>query len=183
MFSESVSLPFAVLIVRGAIRLRLPAAIVVVPVLFMFPDDQVRSPTIVCVPAKEAPVKFRFWALIVPLSVAVPAARFFGPVPVNDVPVANRARGSGTLSCLAGHATTADTLTFARRSRLRILTDITGGLTQFAGRFRGAVSGDGIVEVNVLPYADQPLLEACQAQALRAARYDLVARTITPVVG
>jgi hypothetical protein len=104
-------------------------------------------------------------------------------VPVNDVPVANRASGSGTLSCLAGHATTADTLTFARRSRLRILTDITGGLTQFAGRFRGAVSGDGIVEVNVLPYADQPLLEACQAQALRAARYDLVARTITPVVG
>jgi hypothetical protein len=102
---------------------------------------------------------------------------------VNDVPVANRASGSGTLGCLAGHATTTDLLTFAQRNRLRILTDITGGLTQFGGPFSGAVSGDGVVEVNFLPYTDPALLEACQAGALRTARYDLVARTITPVVG
>ena len=102
---------------------------------------------------------------------------------VNDVPVANRASGSGTLGCLAGHATTTDLLTFPQRNRLRILTDITGGLTQFGGPFSGAVSGDGVVEVNFLPYTDPALLQACQAGALRAARYDLVARTITPVVG
>jgi hypothetical protein len=102
---------------------------------------------------------------------------------VTGAPVANRASGSGTLSCLTGHATTTDRLTFAQRNRLRILTDITGGLTQFGGRFTGAVSGNGVVEVNFLPYTDPALLAACQAGALGAARYDLVARTITPVVG
>ena len=56
-------------------------------------------------------------------------------------------------------------------------------INRFAGRFSGAVSGDGAVEVNVLPYTDQSLLSACQARTLRAVRYDLVARTITPAVG
>jgi hypothetical protein len=102
---------------------------------------------------------------------------------VDDVPVTNRASGSGTLSCLAGQITTTDTLTFDRRRRLRITTDDTGGLTQFAGRFAGAVSGDGVVEVNALPYTDESTLAACQTGTLGGARYDLVARTITPVVG
>src|SRR2546429_9972597 len=46
-------------------------------------------------------------------------------VPVNEVPVANRASGSGPLGCLAGHPTTAEPLTFAPRSRRPVLTDIT----------------------------------------------------------
>jgi hypothetical protein len=79
--------------------------------------------------------------------------------------------------------TTTDTLTFDRRLRLRITTEDAGGLTQFAGRFAGAVSGDGVVEVNALPFTDQSTLAACQAGTLTGARYDLVARTITPVVG
>jgi hypothetical protein len=102
---------------------------------------------------------------------------------VEDVPVTNRASGSGTLSCLAGHVTTTDRLTFARRVRLDITTEDAGGLTQIAGRFAGAVSGAGAVEVNLLPYTDESTLVACQAGTLSAARYDLVARTITPVVG
>lgn len=102
---------------------------------------------------------------------------------VEEVPVTNQATGSGMFSCLAGSATTADTLTFDRRLRLHITTQDAGGLTQFAGRFAGAVSGDGVVEVDLLPYTDQTALAACQAGTLSAARYDLVARTITPVVG
>jgi hypothetical protein len=100
-----------------------------------------------------------------------------------DAPVVNHASGSGTLSCLAGHATTADTLTFNRRTRVRIVTDIAGGATQFAGRFDGAVSGTGAVEVDFLPHTDQATLTACQAGALRSARYELIAATITQVVG
>jgi hypothetical protein len=102
---------------------------------------------------------------------------------VRDVPVTNRASGSGMLSCLAGQISTTDTLTFDRRRRLHLTTQDAGGLTQFAGRFAGAVSGDGVVEVNALPYTDESTLAACQAGTLSSARYDLVTRTITPVVG
>jgi hypothetical protein len=99
------------------------------------------------------------------------------------IPVVNHATGSATASCLAGHTTAADTLTFARRVRIRVFTDAVFGLTQVAGRFRGAVSGAGIVEANLLPYTDQSTLAACQAGTLSRARYDLTARTITPMVG
>lgn len=99
------------------------------------------------------------------------------------IPVVNNATGSGTLSCLAGHATTADTLTFARRYSIRIFTDVAGVPPELSGPFRGAVSGEGVVEVNLLPYTDQSTLASCQAGTLRATRYDLVAHTITPIVG
>jgi len=102
---------------------------------------------------------------------------------VNDIPVVNQVQGSGTVSCVAGETMTADTLTFGRRTRIHIFTDAAFGLTQAVGHFRGAVSGDGVVEVNLLPYTDQALLAACQAGTLRTARYDLVARTVTPMVG
>jgi hypothetical protein len=104
-------------------------------------------------------------------------------VPLEDAPVTNRATGSGMLSCIAGQATTADTLSFGHGVRVRFVTDTVGGLTQFAAHFRGAVSGDGVVHVNLLPYTDQSTLAACQAGALRTVRYDLVARTLTPVTG
>jgi hypothetical protein len=100
-----------------------------------------------------------------------------------SVPVVNRVSGSGSLSCLADHTSTADTLTFARRYPIHIFTDAAGAPPEFVGHFRGAKSGDGVVEVNLLPYTDQSVLAACQAGTLRSARYDLVARTVTPMVG
>jgi hypothetical protein len=87
------------------------------------------------------------------------------------------------LSCVAGQATTADTLSFGRGVRVHFSTVTTGGLTQFTAHFSGAVSGDGVVYVNLLPYTDQSALAACEAGLLRSARYDLVARTLTPVTG
>jgi len=99
------------------------------------------------------------------------------------IPVVNSVTGSGTLSCLGGQTTSADTLTFARHYPIHIFTDAAFALTEAVGHFRGAVSGDGVVEVNVLPYLDQSTLAACQAGTLTSARYDLVARTVTPLVG
>jgi hypothetical protein len=104
-------------------------------------------------------------------------------VPGDAIPVVNSVTGSATLSCLAGHATSADTLTFARHYPIQIFTDSAGGLTQFVAHSTGAVSGDAAVEVNFLPYFDQSTQAACQAGTLRSARYDLIARTITPLVG
>jgi hypothetical protein len=97
--------------------------------------------------------------------------------------VVNRVSGTASLSCAAGHASSADTLIFARRYPIHIFTESAGGLTQFVAHSRGAISGDAIVEVNFLPYFDQTTLAACQAGTLHSARYDLIARTITPLVG
>jgi hypothetical protein len=104
-------------------------------------------------------------------------------VPGDAIPVVNSVSGSATLSCLAGQTSTADTLTFAHRFKIDIFVDAAFGLTQAVGNFRGAVSGDGVVEVNFLPYFDQSTQAACQAGTLSTARYDLVARTITPLAG
>jgi len=104
-------------------------------------------------------------------------------VPGDSIPVVNDVSGSATLSCLAGQTSTADTLTFERRLKIHIFVDAAFGLTQAVGHFRGAVSGDGAVEVNFLPYFDQSTQAACQAGTLSSARYDLVAHTVTPLVG
>jgi hypothetical protein len=100
-----------------------------------------------------------------------------------SIPVVNAVSGSGTLSCLAGETMTDDTLTFARHYPIRIFTDATGGLTQFVAYSRGAVSGQAVVEVDFLPYFDESTMAGCQAGTLTSARYDLVARTVTPLVG
>jgi hypothetical protein len=104
-------------------------------------------------------------------------------VPQDSIPVVNTVAGSGTLSCLAGTTATHDTLTFARRYPIRIFTEAVGGLTQFAAHSAGAVSGEAAVEVDFLPYFDQSAMAACQAGTLSSARYDLIAHTITPLVG
>jgi hypothetical protein len=104
-------------------------------------------------------------------------------VPGTDIPVVNSVSGSGTLSCLAGETSTDDTLTFARHYPIRIFTDAVGGLTQFTAYTRGAVSGQSVEEVNFLPYFDEADQAACQAGTLSSARYDLIAHTITPLVG
>jgi hypothetical protein len=104
-------------------------------------------------------------------------------VPGDAIPVVNSDSGSATLSCLAGQTSTADTLTFAHRFKIHIFVDAAFGLTQAVGNFRGAVSGGGVVEVNFLPYFDQSTQAACQTGTLRSARYDLIAHTITPLVG
>jgi hypothetical protein len=110
--------------------------------------------------------------------------------PQENAPVVIRGKGSGSLSCLAGHTTSSDTLTFMRGTdsndgdvKIRFFTDTTGALTHFVSRFRGAVSGEGICYVSFLPYADQSALAACQAGSFGSAHYDLTARTITAVVG
>lgn len=106
--------------------------------------------------------------------------------PMNDLPVVNSVNGSGFLSCAGGHASTADTLTFARGrhgTQVHIATESAGALTQLVGHVRGASSGHGVVQVSLLPYTNQATLEACQAGSLTSARYDVEARTITPLAG
>ena len=100
-----------------------------------------------------------------------------------DGPAVNQVTGSGTASCLAAHASSHDTLTFDDGVTIHLSTDVVGVPPQLAGRFGGAVSGDGVVEVSLLAYTDQSTLAACSAGTLRSARYDLVARTITPMTG
>ena len=101
--------------------------------------------------------------------------------PVSDLPVVNHAKGSGTVSCGAGEAHVVDTLVFARRYRLRILTYTVFAGTEAVAHSRGAISGDSVE--NVTFRVDQATLAACQAGTLRSAHYDLDARTITPLVG
>jgi len=102
---------------------------------------------------------------------------------VRDIPVVNVVTGTATASCGAGEAHTVDTLIFAGRWRIGIFTDSDFALTQGVAHTRGAVSGESVEHVDLLPYADQALLGKCAAGALYDARYDLMARTITPLVG
>jgi hypothetical protein len=103
--------------------------------------------------------------------------------PAREHAVVNRVTGAGILSCSGGTTMTADTLVFDGHTRIDIRTTAGGALTEFVGHFEGVRSGGGVVEVNLLPYFDQSVLAACQAGMLRSARYDLIARTITPMVG
>ena len=110
--------------------------------------------------------------------------------PIEDAPVMLRAKGAGTASCLAGHTRSSGSATFTRGTKadgddvsIRFWTEASGGLTQFAARFGGVVSGEGIAYVSFLPYAGESARAACQAGTLHSARYDLVTRTITPMVG
>jgi hypothetical protein len=109
-------------------------------------------------------------------------------VPQQDAPAVIRARGSGTASCLAGCTTSSGTLTFTRGTKrdvddvkIRFFTSVVGALTEYTGTFHGAVSGDGFGLVNLLP--GESGLAECEAGTLDFLRYDLMARTITPVVG
>ena len=47
----------------------------------------------------------------------------------------------------------------------------------------GAVSGESVEHVDLLPYTDQSVLEQCNAGQLSSARYQLDARTLSPLVG
>jgi hypothetical protein len=109
-------------------------------------------------------------------------------VPQQDAPAVIRASGSGTGSCLAGRTTSSGTLTFTRGTKreaddvkIRFSTNLAGVFTQYTGTFHGAISGDGTGLVNLLP--GESGLAECEAGALDFLRYDLVARTITPLVG
>jgi hypothetical protein len=107
-----------------------------------------------------------------------------------DAPVVIRSSGSGVLSCLAGRVASTGTLTFTRGTkddrddaRIRYATETTGALLEFVSTPRGIVSGQGIAHVNFLPYADEEAFAACEAGTFGTARYDLLVRTITPIVG
>jgi hypothetical protein len=108
-------------------------------------------------------------------------------IPAQNVPVELRAQGFGNLSCLAAHTTSTGTATLTPSTgdevKIRFWTEAAGALTQFAARFGGAVSGQGIAYVDFLPYADASVMAACEAGALDSMRYDLVTQTITPMVG
>jgi len=101
----------------------------------------------------------------------------------DNIPVVNTVSGWGTLSCSFADAHTSDTLTFDRRYPIHIFTDSAGALTQFVAHSSGAVSGESVEHVNLLPYTDQSTLEQCQAGELRSAQYDLDAQTLSPLVG
>jgi hypothetical protein len=103
--------------------------------------------------------------------------------PQREIPVVNLVKGAGTLSCAGGLTMTSDTLIFDRRTRIDLSTTAAGAVAEFAGHFEGARSGGGVVEVNLLPYFDPSVIAACQDGALRSVRYDLMARTVTPMVG
>ena len=102
-------------------------------------------------------------------------------VAVRDMAVLNRVKGSGTLGCGAGSAHTVDTLVFARRHRLRILTDSAFAGTEAVAHTRGAVSGHSVERVTFS--VDEATLAACHAGTLRSAHYELRARTLTPLAG
>jgi hypothetical protein len=111
-------------------------------------------------------------------------------IPQVEAPVVIRGKGSGTLSCLAGRAMNFGKLIFTRGTnnqaddvKINFVAETTGGLLEFVGTFRGAVSGTGIAHVNFLPYADESGLAACESGTLASARYDLFARTVSPLVG
>jgi hypothetical protein len=101
----------------------------------------------------------------------------------DNIPVVNTVSGWGTVSCSLADAHTSDVLTFDGRYRIHIFTDSAGALTQFVAHSSGAVSGESVEHVSLLPYTDQSTLEQCQAGALRSASYDLDAQTISPLVG
>jgi hypothetical protein len=107
-----------------------------------------------------------------------------------DAPVRLKARGSGTLSCLGGQASTRGVLIFTQGTKrkrddakLVFSTRSEAAALQGIAVFRGAVSGHGVAHVTFLPYADEAAMEACLAAQLEAARYDVFPRTLTPVVG
>ena len=104
-------------------------------------------------------------------------------VPRVDVAVDLRAKGAGTVSCVAGETTSTGTLSFATGEKLRFWTHTTGAITQFVSRFGGAVAGDGVAHVDFLTRGDPATLEACESGTLAAAPYELTTRTLTPVVG
>ena len=104
-------------------------------------------------------------------------------VTVTNIPVVNQVTGTATANCATGTAHTVDTLIFARRYRIVIFTDSYFAGTQGIAHTVGAVSGHSVEHVNLLPYVDQSTLAACNAGTLRKARYDLEAKTITPLVG
>jgi hypothetical protein len=101
----------------------------------------------------------------------------------DNIPVVNTVSGWGTVSCSFGNAHTSDTLIFAGRYPIHIFTNSAGALTQFVAHSSGAVSGDSVERVSLLPYTNQSTLEQCQAGALHSAQYDLDAHTISPLVG
>jgi hypothetical protein len=103
--------------------------------------------------------------------------------PSADHKTINQISGLGSLSCAAGHTLTDDVLIFDHNTRIRVFTDTVFGATQGVGHFAGAISGDGIVEVNLLPYFDQAVMDECQAGTLTRVRYDMTARTLNPMVG
>jgi hypothetical protein len=102
---------------------------------------------------------------------------------VQELPTVNRVTGTATASCAAGRAHTVDTLVFAHRTRIVIYTDSSFAATQGVAHTTGAVSGESVEHVSLLPYTDQSTLAACQAGTLKSAHYDLEARTISPLVG
>jgi hypothetical protein len=98
-----------------------------------------------------------------------------------DMPVRNVVSGAGTLSCAGGRALSHDMLIFPGGTRIHFVSDSTAILAGGVSHFTGDVSGDGVVAVTF--DVDEATLSACQAGALRAVRYSLVARTVTPVAG
>jgi hypothetical protein len=103
--------------------------------------------------------------------------------PSEDHPTVNQITGLGSLSCAAGHTLTDDVLVLDHDRRIRVFTDTAFSATQGVGHFTGGISGDGVVEVNLLPYFDQSVMEECQNGTLSQVRYDLTAQTLTPLVG
>ncbi|MFL5824358.1 MAG: hypothetical protein ACJ764_13055 [Solirubrobacteraceae bacterium] len=96
--------------------------------------------------------------------------------------VRNQVSGIGLLSCFGGHTLTNDVLRFDDGSQIRVYTDVAFAGVEAGGHFQGA-GGDGVVEINLLPYFSQSTMDQCQAGTLTDARYDVTARTITPMVG
>jgi hypothetical protein len=109
-------------------------------------------------------------------------------VPQQDAPVLIRAKGSGTAGCLAGRTMESGRLIFTRGTEsdaddvaIRYSNSLVGVSTEYVGTLRGAVSGEGVGRVEILP--GESGLAECAAGTLDFVRYNVVARTITPVIG
>lgn len=108
----------------------------------------------------------------------------------DDAPVVLRAKGVGTLSCVANRGVSHGTLTFTHGTSqhrddvtIDYIAESTGALSQFVSRIRGRKGGESVAEVDFLTLNDEETLSACADGTLESIAYRSTGTTITPLVG
>lgn len=99
-----------------------------------------------------------------------------------DTPVRFRAQGSGSIGCATARTRSAGVLIFSAAGvRIHVRTRGVSAGTEILATFSGRVSGTGVAEITLK--GDQASTAACVAGTLESIGYQLIGRTITPVVG
>jgi|SRR5947209_14556418 len=104
-----------------------------------------------------------------------------------SLPTVLRISGTGLVSCLAddsrGVATTTFELPNGGEVTLHLVTRANGALTQFITRFRGTQSGRGVAHASFIEDETPAAVAACGTGTLASARYRVMTRTLTKIVG